>query len=95
MKLSVTYNPQKLEIGTAPQPLDVSTGIPVRINVVEGGSLPLGGNPGDIIVKRSNTDFDAIWTAPANRAESDNTLPITSAGVYLEIGNINALLETI
>lgn len=30
-----------------------------------------------------------------NDAESDNTLPITSAGVYTVIGNINALLKTI
>lgn len=31
----------------------------------------------------------------ANDAEQDNTLPITSAAVYAEVGNINALLETI
>lgn len=31
----------------------------------------------------------------ANKAEKDNTKPITSAGVYLEIGNIDALLATI
>ncbi|MBD9116510.1 MAG: hypothetical protein EGQ10_04925 [Clostridiales bacterium] len=31
----------------------------------------------------------------ADKAEKDNTKPITSAGVYLEIGNINALLATI
>lgn len=31
----------------------------------------------------------------ANKAEKDNTKPITSAGVYTEIGNINALLATI
>lgn len=31
----------------------------------------------------------------ADAAEQDNTRPITSAAVYAEIGNINALLETI
>ena len=31
----------------------------------------------------------------ADKAEKGNTKPITSAGVYLEIGNINALLATI
>jgi len=31
----------------------------------------------------------------ATDAEPDNTLPITSAAVYAEIGNINVLLETI
>lgn len=29
------------------------------------------------------------------KANKDNTLPITSGGVYAEIGNIGALLETI
>ena len=31
----------------------------------------------------------------ANKMEQDNTLPITSAAVYVEVGNINALLKTI
>lgn len=31
----------------------------------------------------------------AKDAEADNTLPITSAAVYTEIGNIDALLKTI
>lgn len=31
----------------------------------------------------------------ANAAEEDNTKPITSAAVHMEIGNINALLATI
>lgn len=31
----------------------------------------------------------------ANDVEEDNTLPITSAAVFAEVGNINALLETI
>lgn len=31
----------------------------------------------------------------ADKAEENNTLPITSAAVYTEIGNINVLLETI
>lgn len=34
-----------------------------------------------------------VNTAPS--VEQDNTLPITSAAVYTEVGNINALLETI
>ena len=60
-----------------------------------GGGLPRGGVTGDIIVKRSTTDFDAYWVAPATSAEQDNTLPITAGAVYTEIGNINALLATI
>lgn len=31
----------------------------------------------------------------ANRAEQDNTHPITAAAVYTEIGNIDALLQTL
>lgn len=31
----------------------------------------------------------------ATEVEADNTLPVTSAAVYTEVGNINALLETI
>lgn len=31
----------------------------------------------------------------ANEVEADNTLPITAAAVYAEVGNINALLATI
>ena len=31
----------------------------------------------------------------ADDVEKDNTLPVTSAAVYAEVGNINALLETI
>lgn len=31
----------------------------------------------------------------ADVVEQDNTLPVTSAAVYTEVGNINALLETI
>lgn len=31
----------------------------------------------------------------ASDVEADNTLPVTSAAVYAEVGNINALLETI
>lgn len=31
----------------------------------------------------------------ANEVEEDNTLPITAAAVYTEVGNINALLAAI
>lgn len=36
-----------------------------------------------------------ISVVTTNDAEKDNTLPITSAGVYIQIGNIDALLSTI
>lgn len=62
---------------------------------VEGGALPEGGSAGDILMKRSDGDYDAEWVAPASSAEQDNTRPITAGAVYTEIGNINALLATI
>lgn len=60
-----------------------------------GGGVPRGGIAGDLLVKRSSDDYDTEWVAPATSAEQDNTRPITSAAVYTEIGNINALLATI
>lgn len=75
-------------------PTEVSLDAASSIVIIEQ-SLPPGGVPGDIIIKRTSADFDAEWVAPAQRAEADNTRPITAAAVYTEIGNINALLATI
>lgn len=41
------------------------------------------------------TQAGKLSVLTAADAEHDNTLPITSAAVYTEIGNINALLATI
>ena len=60
-----------------------------------GGGIPRGGLVGDLLAKNSDTDYDVTWITPATSAEQDNTRPITSAAVYAEIGNINALLATI
>ena len=48
---------------------------------------------GNGLLLDAKTNTLAVDTADA--VERDNTKPITSAGVYLEIGNINALLATI
>lgn len=96
MKLDVTYHPPGLNVSIGNGAVDANIGNPViRETVVVGGSLPLGGQPGDVLLKRSATDFDSEWVPPADRAEEDNTRPITAAAVYTEIGNINALLATI
>lgn len=58
-----------------------------------GGGLPEGGQVGDLLTKISASG--AGWVTPASSAEQDNTRPITAAAVYMEIGNINALLVTI
>lgn len=59
-----------------------------------GGSGSGGGSTyvaGDNI--RINGGIISVVTT--NEAEKDNTRPITSAGVYATIGNIEALLKTI
>lgn len=48
---------------------------------------------GNGLILDAKTNTLSVDTADA--VERDNTKPITSAGVYLEIGNINALLATI
>jgi len=63
--------------------------------VIHKTDVPAGGHTGDLLAKKSNKDYDAEWITPANAVEEDNTKPITSAAVYTEIGNINALLALI
>ena len=41
------------------------------------------------------TQGGVLSVVKADKAEMDNTRPITSAAVYTEIGNIDALLRTI
>lgn len=72
----------------------MSLGAQYNPTVIEA-DFPPGGLTGDLLAKRSDTDFDVEWITPANSAEQDNTRPITAAAVYTEIGNINALLATI
>lgn len=43
----------------------------------------------------SLSDDGILSVNTADDVEQDNTLPVTSAAVYVEVGNINALLETI
>lgn len=63
--------------------------------IIHKDAVPPGGNKGDLLAKKSDANYDAEWITPANAVEEDNTRPITSAAVYTEIGNINALLATI
>jgi hypothetical protein len=41
------------------------------------------------------TQQGVLSVTKANQIEQDNTHPITAAAVYTEVGNINALLQTI
>lgn len=42
-----------------------------------------------------NLEHGVLSVNTADRVEQDNSLPVTSGAVYTEVGNINALLETI
>lgn len=42
-----------------------------------------------------DAETNTLSVDTADKMEQDNTLPITSAAVYVEVGNINALLRTI
>lgn len=42
-----------------------------------------------------NEETNTLYVNTSNSVEEDNTLPITSAAVYTEVGNINVLLSTI
>lgn len=58
--------------------------------------VPSNGQRGDILTQKNDSGPPELeWVTPADHPEADNTRPITAAAVYLEIGNINALLGTI
>lgn len=58
-----------------------------------GGGSGGGYNIGDGLKLDAATNTLSVDTAEA--VEKDNTKPVTSAAVYTEVGNINALLATI
>lgn len=43
---------------------------------VEGGALPQGGIPGDILMKRTSTDYDAEWVA--RQHQQSRIIPVPS-----------------
>lgn len=80
--------------GSDVQTLDIMDGVggggadvPIASETV-AGRVRVGGN-----LKISADGTLSVDTVAA--VEQDNTRPITSAAVYTEVGNINALLETI
>lgn len=70
-------------------PIDVSFNVSVRA----GGGSCGGYNIGPGLKLDAETNTLSVDTADA--VEKDNTKPVTSAAVYTEVGNINALLATI
>ena len=71
------------------EPVDVSFNVSVRA----GGGTGGGYNIGDGLKLDAATNTLSVDTADS--VEKDNTKPVTSAAVYTEVGNINALLATI
>ena len=76
------------ELG-APAPVGVDFNVSVRA----GGGSGRGYNIGPGLKLDAETNTLSVDTADA--VEKDNTKPVTSAAVYTEVGNINALLATI
>lgn len=70
-------------------PVDVSFNVSVRAVGGSGSGYNIG--PGLKLDAETNT----LSVDTADAVEKDNTRPVTSAAVYTEVGNINALLATI
>lgn len=81
-------------VSTSDQEISMSLGAEYNPTIIQA-DFPPGGYTGDLLAKRSDSDYDVEWITPATSAEQDNTRPITAGAVYTEIGNINALLATI
>lgn len=71
------------------EPVDVSFNVSVRAGGGSGGGYNIG--YGLKLDAATNT----LSVDTADKVEQDNTKPVTSAAVYTEVGNINALLATI
>lgn len=59
--------------------------------------IPAGGGGGYNIGPglKLDAETNTLSVDTAESVEKDNTKPVTSAAVYTEVGNINALLATI
>lgn len=84
--------------GTAAQPL-LNLGIP-KGDKGDKGSPGTGGGGDSGYITDVSEDFDVsdagrLSLNKAEQVQADNTHPITAAAVYVEVGNINALLGTI
>lgn len=95
MSIDATFTNSQIDITFGTDDLNIDTGTQIVREYIAPPSLPEGGNPGDLLAKRSDGNYDVEWITPADHAEGDNTRPITAAAVYTEIGNINALLAII
>ena len=75
---------------TSPAPVGVDFNVTVRQSGGgSGGSYNIGSG------LKLDAETNTLSVDTANAVEKDNTKPVTSAAVYTEVGNINALLATI
>lgn len=58
-------------------------------------TVKTGGGAGMEVGYGLKVENGVLMVDAAEAVEEDNTLPVTSAAVYVEVGNINALLATI
>ena len=49
----------------SPNIVQVQQAAPTRLEVIQGASLPAGGNVNQVLTKNSNTNFDYVWSTPA------------------------------
>ena len=49
----------------SPNIVQVQQAAPTRLEVIQGVSLPAGGNVNQVLTKNSNTNFDYVWSTPA------------------------------
>ena len=71
---------------TSPATVGVDFNVTVRQS---GGGYNIGSG------LKLDAETNTLSVDTANAVEKDNTKPVTSAAVYTEVGNINALLATI
>lgn len=68
------------------------------VNLTNGDRIDLGEMATGVNFNTDDTLYftnNVLGVNTTSTVSEDNTLPITAAGVYTQIGNINALLETI
>lgn len=83
---------------TEAQDVPVKQAQRINVNVTGGVTTPATADKLGLVKVGAGLNITAggiLSVDTADRAEEDNTRPITSAAVYTEIGNINALLATI
>lgn len=59
--------------------------------VIAQSGIPKGGNPGDILAKRSDEDRDVEWVTPADSATLGDNRPITADAVARFIANYSSI----